>query len=110
MVKECMVILTNMTEAQSSLLAKKLRIPGEVELKFISRINECTVRPVDEPVKEDNLYSVANIDGIMIPLYSKENVQKSYLVPVKSTVSNLRSVALAVASGEYLQTFFLKHE
>lgn len=91
-----------MTEAQSALLCEKLSITKEAELKCISSVDECLVRPVDEPIKEENLNCVVNIDGIMIPLHDREQVQKSNLVPVKSTVSNLRSLALAVASGIYI--------
>ncbi|XP_063830768.1 midasin-like [Ostrinia nubilalis] len=100
MVKECMVIVTNMTEAQSAALSKKLSIPNEAELKYLSSIDKSRVIPIDEPVKAENLNSVVNIDGIMLPIHDKGQVQKSSLVPVKSTVSNLRSLALAVASGK----------
>lgn len=102
MVKECMAIVTNMTEAQSNVLAKNLNLS---ELDCLNS----KLRHADEPprclsTEQETLgdfksANVVNIDGIMLPIYDKTNANKGNLVPVKSTVDNLRSLALAVASG-----------
>jgi hypothetical protein len=101
MVKECMVMLTNMTEVQSKTLAKKLNIPNDGMLKWVN--DQVTfIRAVDEVVKDEhvNRSSVVNIDGIMLPIYDKDNIKAGKLFPAKSTINNLRSLALAVASGK----------
>lgn len=101
-----MVILTNMTEAQSKTLSKNLNLSKEDALN--STINDKNVvYPVEEIIVDPNLNSnsVVNIDGIMLPVHSKENVLDGNLVPVKSTVSNLRSLALAVASGKFISMY-----
>lgn len=104
MVKECMVILTNMTEAQSKTLAANMKLSEQDTLKnqltksrCKTNINKTTECVTDSSLSES---SVVNIDGIMLPLYDRDNVHSDNLVPVKSTVNNLRSLALAVASGE----------
>ncbi|XP_063385869.1 midasin [Cydia fagiglandana] len=100
MVKECMVILTNMTEHQSKLLSTSLNTTAQ------DTKQACNMQNIDLPTIEDIINadlkdcSVVNIDGIMLPLFDKSNVLSSNLVPVKSTVNNLRSLALAVASGK----------
>ncbi|RVE47722.1 hypothetical protein evm_007611 [Chilo suppressalis] len=101
MVKESMGILANMTEAQLKILTRNLNIADTDALKNICQA-ESLIRPVDDIVKEENfnISSIVNIDGIMLPLLDRDNVQKGKLVPVKSTVNNLRSLALAVASGK----------
>ncbi|CAK1584663.1 unnamed protein product [Parnassius mnemosyne] len=102
MVKECMVILTNMTEAQSKILTENLRISEQENLNY-HHISEIDVAQTIEDNFEDtnlNTSNVVIVDGIMLPIYEKNNVQKSGLVPVKSTINNLRSLALAVASGK----------
>ncbi|XP_059060931.1 midasin [Achroia grisella] len=103
MVKECMVILTNMTEAQAKTLSKNLALSEERNLLY-TPVKEYSVQPVEEIVTDVNLNSnsVVNIDGIMLPLYNEDNVSGDHLVLVKSTINNLRSSALAVASGKAL--------
>lgn len=100
MVKECMAILTNMTEAQSKILSNNLCIPQEDALQNIPKAKE--VHMIDGNISELdlNLSSVINVDGILLPVYDKTNVQAGSLVPVKSTINSLRSLALAVASGK----------
>ncbi|XP_075981449.1 midasin [Anticarsia gemmatalis] len=103
-VKECMAIITNMTETQSNSLSVMLIITEGDNLKHnLHKTKINPVRPMDEvlkgPVSPDN---VVNIDGILLPIFDKNNVQSGNLVPVKSTVNNLRSLALAVASGQAL--------
>lgn len=100
MVKECMVILTNMTEHQSRILSKSLNV-SNLDTSNENDVFESDIHATEHIVKDDNLSQcgVVNIDGIMLPLYDKNNVVHSNLVPVKSTVNNLRSLALAVASG-----------
>lgn len=99
MVKECMVILTNMTERQSKILNKNLRISRETEFKNqLSKHDQIVIGAGIDNLKL-NTEAIVNIDGIMLPIYNKENVAPGNLVPVKSTVNNLRSLALAVASG-----------
>nr|XP_026493936.1 midasin isoform X1 [Vanessa tameamea] len=102
MVKECMVILTNMTEAQSKMLSKNLNIKEQNEIEYIPRAKETYI--IDGNINELNMNSsnVVNIDGILLPIYDKSNIQSGHLVPVKSTINNLRSLALAVASGKAL--------
>ncbi|XP_023948089.2 midasin [Bicyclus anynana] len=102
MVKECMSILTNMTEAQSKTLSSNLCITQEVALKNIPHTKE--VHIIDGNINELdlNVSSVINVDGILLPVYEKNNVQPGSLVPVKSTINSLRSLALAVASGKAL--------
>lgn len=97
MVKECMVILTNMTEEQSKILSKILKEPEHdylVESTAPVVTNEENLNNVDL-----SALGVVNIDGIMLPIYDNNNVQSGNLVPVKSTTNNLRSLVLAVASG-----------
>ncbi|CAH0590186.1 unnamed protein product [Chrysodeixis includens] len=102
MVKECMAIVTNMTEAQSKKLSKILEIPDQDCLQSIESNKTESVHTM-EVIKSDlNPDNIVNIDGILLPIYEKNNVQKGNLVPVKSTVNNLRSLALAVASGQAL--------
>lgn len=109
MVKECMVILTNMTEAQAKILSNNMKLSQQDVFHFLTPKNfKCYT--FDETVKDEKLIidNVVNIDGILLPLYDKDNVQNGSLVPVKSTVNNLRSLALAVASGMlYLRILFL---
>ncbi|XP_072942545.1 midasin [Epargyreus clarus] len=104
MVKECMVILTNMTEAQSKILADNLNLKNQDSLKNISAHKEVISFIRNGSSEDVNLStnSIVNIDGIMLPVYDENNVQPGNLVPVKSTVNNLRSLALAVASGKAL--------
>ncbi|XP_050684574.1 midasin isoform X2 [Leptidea sinapis] len=101
MVKECMVILTYMTESQSKTLSRNLNVSDETNLKNLFRENETVLgQSCDNAnIKTD---SVVNVDGIVLPIYDKENVQDGNLVKVKSTINNLRSLALAVASGKAL--------
>ncbi|KAM3963373.1 LOW QUALITY PROTEIN: midasin [Aphomia sociella] len=102
MVKECMVILTNMTEAQSKILSKNLDLSEQDTLQYIEE--NYIAQPVEEIITDANLKqsSVVNIDGIMLPLYNDDVISSDHLVPVKSTINNLRSLALAVASGKAL--------
>lgn len=103
MVKECIAIITNMTDAQSEVLAENLN------LSKLDCMN-CKLHHSEESphyegtaegiaLREFKAANVVNIDGIMLSIYDKKNVQSGYLVPVKSAVDNLRSLALAVASG-----------
>ncbi|XP_052755953.1 midasin isoform X2 [Galleria mellonella] len=103
MVKECMAILTNMTEAQTKILSKNLDLSEQDTLQYTTD-RKCEVQPVEEVVTDAKLNSssVVNIDGIMLPLYNEDFVSHDHLVPVKSTINNLRSLALAVASGKAL--------
>lgn len=100
MVKECMAILTNMTEVQSKNLSNILSIPLEVSYDCMT-MKPDAVHGIQEIISDENLDSnnVVNIDGILLPIHNKDHVQTSKLVPVKSTTNNLRSLALAVASG-----------
>lgn len=106
MVKECMAILTNMTEGQSKMLAHNLGISDRDFLKRMANKKD-VVLTMKSIVKDEDLNkdSVVNIDGILLPLYDRNNVEEGNLVPVKSTVNNLRSLALAVASGKYGNKF-----
>lgn len=102
MVKECMAILTNMTEAQSNILKDILNI-SESNCLEVDHMNKDVITLTNEQNFTDTNLStsgVVNVDGIMLPIYNKNNVELSTLVPVKSTVSNLRSLSLAVASGK----------
>lgn len=105
MVKECIAIITNMTDAQSEVLAENL------SLSKVDCMNS-KLRHIEEPphylntgqgiaLSDFKAANVVNIDGIMLPIYDKTNVQNENLVPVKSTVDNLRSLALAIASGMF---------
>ncbi|KAG6451200.1 midasin [Manduca sexta] len=104
MVKECMVILTNMTEAQSKSLSRNLNISELESLHCANAQKQETVYPISDYIKDVdlNVDSVVNVDGILLPIHDKNNVQDGNLVPVKSTINNLRSLALAVASGQAL--------
>lgn len=97
-----MVILTNMTEAQSKILTENLKIKQEDSLKCLTVSKTAKVHTMIEIIKDEDLNreSVVNIDGILLPLYNKNNAKNGNLVPVKSTINNLRSLALAVASGK----------
>ncbi|CAG4947470.1 unnamed protein product [Colias eurytheme] len=101
MVKECMAILTNMTEAQSKTLNKNLNISIDTDIKNnMSKVDQTIGTGIENlTVKTE---SIVNIDGIVLPIYDKDNVKPASLVPVKSTINNLRSLALAVASGKAL--------
>lgn len=101
MVKECMSILTNMTEAQSIILSRNLNISDEALIRNAANQKIEEVCAVNDIVKDEkiNTESVVNIDGILLSLHDKNNVQEGKLVPVKSTINNLRSLALGVASG-----------
>ncbi|XP_013187576.2 midasin [Amyelois transitella] len=103
MVKECMVILTNMTEIQSKKLSHILNVPLEETIDCMTTKPD-DVYAIEEIIPNENLSSnnVVNIDGILLPVHNKNHVQSGKLVPVKSTVNNLRSLALAVASGKAL--------
>ena len=100
MVKECMAVITNMTEGQTKILSANLSLTQQDEIKHIPLTNEMYI--IDGNVNELNLNNsnVVNIDGILLPIYDKDNSQAGHLVPVKSTINNLRSLALAVASGK----------
>lgn len=107
MVKECMAIVTNMTEAQSKKLSNILEIPDQDCLQSIEKSKTESIHTM-EVIKSDlNPDNIVNIDGILLPIYEKSNVQKGILVPVKSTVNNLRSLALAVASGLFMFFFII---
>lgn len=99
MVKECMAIITNMTEAQSKILSSNMSLTEQDEIKHIASTKEMHL--IDGNIEELNLTSsnVVNIDGILLPIFDRDNIQPGQLVPVKSTTNNLRSLALAVASG-----------
>lgn len=102
MVKECVVILSNLTEYQSKILAENLKIQQKHSIKCLTAHKTDKVLPMIEIIRDEDLNreSVVNVDGILLPLYDKDNVQSGNLVPVKSTLNNLRSLALAVASGK----------
>lgn len=97
-----------MTEAQSKTLSQNLKITDQDSLKCIMAHKKDTVFTMTEIIKDEDLNkdSVVNIDGILLPLYDKSNVHEGNLVPVKSTVNNLRSLGLAVASGK-ISFFYL---
>lgn len=99
MVKECMGIITNMTEGQTKILSENLKLSQQDEIKHIPSIKEMYI--IDGNINEINLNNsnVVNIDGILLPIHDRDNIQPGHLVPVKSTINNLRSLALAVASG-----------
>ncbi|XP_041985023.1 midasin [Aricia agestis] len=99
MVKECIVILTNMTEAQSKVLSTNLSITDFTPNipHYVPKFNNG-----DNDDLSQHITNVVNIDGILLPIYDGSNVQSGNLVPVKSTQNNLRSLALAVASGNSL--------
>ncbi|CAK1552224.1 unnamed protein product [Leptosia nina] len=102
MVKECMVILTNMTETQSNILSTNLNISKEFDLnsQMLKQSQKCVGKGIDNVTLTTE--ATVNIDGIVLAIYDKDNVKAGSLVPVKSTVNNLRSLALAVASGKAL--------
>lgn len=112
MVKECIAIITNMTDAQSEILAKNLNISKVDCVNRKLRHNEepsCYLTTEQGIALSDfKAANVVNIDGIMLPIYDKTNVQSGNLVPVKSTVDNLRSLALAVASGMFYIIYNVK--
>lgn len=91
-----------MTEIQSKLLTKHLNISDEDCLKINIALKNKDALTIEGNTCNTDLStaSVVNIDGIMLPVYDKTNVQSGILVPVTSTVNNLRSLALAVASGK----------
>lgn len=96
-----MAILTNMTESESKRLLNTLNIHPEVCQNIMKKSKEEAVHPLNGVLKCDlSPDTVVNVDGILLPVFEKNNVQTGNLVPVKSTVNNLRSLALAVASGE----------
>ncbi|KAI5634933.1 AAA domain (dynein-related subfamily) domain-containing protein [Phthorimaea operculella] len=102
MVKECMAILTNMTEAQCKALSEILGISKEDNVDCINKFKTDHIQPYEGEMGDLVHFStdkIVNIDGIMLPVYETSNVLPGNLVPVKSTMSNLRSLALAVASG-----------
>lgn len=101
MVKECMVILTNMTEAQAKVLSDNLSLKNNEESLLAIQKDEAEINALEETIGDLDLSeaNVVNIDGILLPVYDNKNVQNGTLVPVKSTQNNLRSLALAVASG-----------
>lgn len=100
MVKECIVILTNMTEVQSHLLTENLKLSEEDDLKNIPYSKDIYIMNGNDEELNVNTSNVVHISGIMLPVYDKTNIQPGKLVQVKSTVNNLRSLALAVASGK----------
>ncbi|PZC77928.1 hypothetical protein B5X24_HaOG202809 [Helicoverpa armigera] len=102
MIKECMAILTNMTDYQAMMIAVKLLIHEQETHEHIEKNKKDPVIPMSEVIKDDLGPNVVNIDGILLPVFQKRNVQPGNLVPVKSTTNNLRSLALAVASGQAL--------
>ena len=95
-----MAILTNMTDRESVYLSKKMSMDEQDLLELVNRSKTEPFLTISEVIKDDVSPNVVNIDGILLPVFNKENVQSGNLVPVKSTVNNLRSLALAVASGK----------
>uniref|UniRef100_A0A2A4JDZ7 Midasin n=1 Tax=Heliothis virescens TaxID=7102 RepID=A0A2A4JDZ7_HELVI len=102
MIKECMAILTNMTDIQSMMLSMKMLIYEQETHEHLEKSKKDPVIPMSEVIKDDLGPNVVNIDGILLPVFETRNVQAGNLVPVKSTINNLRSLALAVASGQAL--------
>ncbi|XP_077284299.1 midasin [Arctopsyche grandis] len=49
------------------------------------------------PIKSDH---IVNVSGVLLPTYNVSHKQDGVLVLVKSTIDNLRSLALAVVSGK----------
>lgn len=93
-----------MTEAQSKVLAANMKLSDQDTLQnqLNKTRNQTSINQTTASISNVSLIvaSVLNIDGIMLPLYNRDNVQSDNLVPVKSTINNLRSLAMAVASGE----------
>ncbi|XP_022815663.1 midasin isoform X2 [Spodoptera litura] len=102
MIRECMAILANMTDTQQMVFSVKMLVQEYECHEILEKGIMDPVHTMDEIVKDDLSPNVVNIDGILLPIFEKDNVQKGNLVPVKSTVNNLRSLALAVASGQAL--------
>ncbi|KAJ8717968.1 hypothetical protein PYW07_005898 [Mythimna separata] len=102
MIKECMVILSNMNDTQSMILSVRMLIQEQDTYELLEQSRTEQVHTMSDVIKDDISPNVVNIDGILLPIYEKENVQNGNLVPVKSTINNLRSLALAVASGQAL--------
>ncbi|KAJ0174061.1 hypothetical protein K1T71_010207 [Dendrolimus kikuchii] len=100
MVKECIVISLNMPEDAAKALSDGMNIPEKTTLEQINLNKQSTVQYLCDEIKDNLCNSVVNIDGVLLPIYEMNNVQSSNLGPVKSTVGNLRSLALAVASGQ----------
>lgn len=109
MVKECMTILTNMTELQSKKLSTNMKLTQLEDAQNLLNNEKKQITPKEcfLPDVDLNSADVVNIDGILLPIYDKENVQSTNMVPVKSTINNLRSLALAVASGMSTVYIFL---
>lgn len=99
MVKECIVIGLNMSEDAAKVISDSMNIPEHIILEQINLNNEFSVQYLCDEIKDNLNTSVINVDGVLLPVYEKKNVQNSNLVLVKSTVGNLRSLALAIASG-----------
>lgn len=95
-----MAILANMTDTQQMVFSVKMLVQEYECHEILEKGVMDPVHTMDEIVKDDLSPNVVNIDGILLPIFEKDNVQKGNLVPVKSTVNNLRSLALAVASGK----------
>ncbi|KAF9424906.1 hypothetical protein HW555_000207 [Spodoptera exigua] len=102
MIRECMAILSNMTDTQQMVFSVKMLVQDYECHEILEKGIMDPVHTMDEIVKDDLSPNVVNIDGILLPIFEKDNVQKGNLVPVKSTINNLRSLALAVASGQAL--------
>ncbi|GBP23274.1 Midasin [Eumeta japonica] len=99
-----MVILGNMTDEQSKCLATNLHITEDEHFECITNSTSASGPCHNVEVTEINTVTdnIVNIEGIFLSVHEKANIQNSTLVPVKSTLNNLRSLALAVASGKAL--------
>lgn len=111
-----MAMLTDMTATQLHTL--NAHIPAQVQLKYekqqeLPRYTNCD-HPADFPeqlltLKLDKAsQSVTDIEGVLLPIFNQEN-QEFYtetdgcydrIVKVDSTIVNLRSIALGVASAK----------
>lgn len=104
-----MVLLSNMNDTQSMILSVRMLLQEQETHEILERSQSEPVHTISEIIKDDLSPNVVNIDGILIPIFEKDNVQNGNLVPVKSTVNNLRSLALAVASGKIFLHLFVKY-
>lgn len=100
MIKDCVSFIANMSEVETKKLTLHFPIESLDEAIF-SMINKKPIMPNPNPDYCEEVFdTTVKVGSILLPLCNPEHVQPGILVPVKSTMENLRSLALAVASGK----------
>lgn len=111
---QCLRILLGMSEYRFEKLQKIIMGNSErnVQHYFESKSSQNILtyhNSVESNEKATPILSnhVIDVSGILLPVFDTTQKQNGSLVLVKSTIDNLRSLALTVVSGKFHSTFLI---